>query len=72
MDSGLESINAAGVAAGNGYRLALLALNSLPDRCAMDLGEVARRIGADKLELITWMRSDIKVARLIASKVSVV
>lgn len=72
MDSGLELVESAGTSAGSSYRLALVALNSLPDRCAMDLGEVARRIGADKLELIGWMRADIKLAHLIASKVSVV
>jgi hypothetical protein len=51
------------------YRLALSALNSLPDHCAMDMDELADRIGADKLELITWVRADIRFARLIASKV---
>lgn len=52
------------------YQLALSALNRLPDHCAVDVGELAQRIGADKLELITWVRADIKFARLIASKVS--
>jgi hypothetical protein len=51
-------------------RLTVLALNNLPDHCALDLSELARRIGADKLELITWARSDMHLARLIASKVS--
>jgi hypothetical protein len=51
------------------YRVAALALNSLPDRCALDVGELAKRIGADKLELIRWSRADIQFARLIASKV---
>ena len=48
----------------------LLALSSLPDHCAPDLSDVARRIGADKLELIQWMRADIKLARLLASKLT--
>jgi hypothetical protein len=51
------------------YQLALSALSRLPDHCAMDVGELAERIGADKLELITWLRADIKFARLIAAKV---
>lgn len=51
------------------YQLTLSALNRLPDRCALDVGELAERIGADKLELITWVRADIKFARLIAAKV---
>jgi hypothetical protein len=58
------------LAATRDYQLALSALNRLPDRCAVDVGELAERIGADKLELITWVRADIKFARLIASKVS--
>jgi len=48
----------------------LLALRSLPDGCAPDLSDVARRIGADKLELIQWMRADIKLARLLATKLT--
>lgn len=52
------------------YQRALSALNGLPDRCAADVGELAERIGADKLDLINWMRSDIGFARLIASKVT--
>jgi hypothetical protein len=51
------------------YRVAVLALKGLPDRCALDVGELARRIGADKLELIRWGREDIEFARLVASKV---
>lgn len=58
------------LAATLGYQLALSALNRLPDHCVEDVGELADRIGADKLELITWVRADIKFARLIASKVS--
>ena len=52
------------------YQLALSALKSLPDHCVMDMGELADRIGADKLELIAWVRADIEFARLIASKVT--
>ncbi len=52
------------------YQVALSALNRLPDHCATDMSELADRIGVDKLELITWGRSDIKFARLIASKVT--
>lgn len=59
-----------GNAARHSYSLALLALRSLPDRCALDLGEVARRIGADKLELIQWMRADIKLARMLEAKLT--
>ena len=53
-----------------GRQLALLALRALPDRCARDMGELARRIGVDKLELINWGRTDIQLARLLASKVA--
>jgi hypothetical protein len=52
------------------YRRALSAVNSLPDHCAPDVGELASRIGADKLDLIRWAREDIRFARLIASKVA--
>ncbi len=52
------------------YRRALLMLRSLPDHCAMDVGALAERIGADKLELIQWVRADIAFARLIESKVT--
>jgi hypothetical protein len=57
-------------AARHSYHLALSALRSLPDGCALDLGEVAKRIGADKLELIQWMRADIKLARLLEAKLT--
>jgi hypothetical protein len=57
------------VSARRNYRVALSALNGLPDHCAMDVGELAHRIGADKLELIQWLRADIEFARLIALKV---
>lgn len=53
-----------------GYQLALSALKSLPDHSVMGMDELADRIGADKLELIAWVRADIKFARLIASKVT--
>jgi hypothetical protein len=56
--------------AGPDYRLLFGAVNSLPDRCVIDVGALADRIGADKFELIRWMRTDIAFARLIASKVS--
>ena len=52
------------------YQLALSALNTLPDHCVPDLGELAHRIGADKLALISWVRTDIGFARLIESKVT--
>jgi hypothetical protein len=50
---------------------ARMALNRLPDHCAQDVGELARRIGVDKLDLIMWARADIEFARLIATKVTV-
>jgi hypothetical protein len=52
------------------FRLLFVAVNNLPDRCAIDVAALAERIGADKLELIKWMRTDIAFARLIASKVT--
>ncbi|MET0497705.1 MAG: hypothetical protein ABW106_05465 [Steroidobacteraceae bacterium] len=52
------------------YQLAVMAVKSLPDHCAMDVTELAERIGADKLDLIRWVRADITFARLIASKVA--
>ena len=52
------------------YELAVLALRRLPDHCAVDAGELARRIGVDKLELIQWVRSDVMFARLTASKLT--
>lgn len=51
------------------YLQALSALNSLPDNCAQNVTDLAGRIGADKLELIQWVRADVKFARLIESKV---
>jgi hypothetical protein len=52
------------------YRAALLALGTLPDQCAVDVTELAARLGADKLELVTWARADIKFARLLAAKLA--
>ena len=52
------------------FRRVLQLLRTLPDHCAMDVGELAGQIGADKLELIQWVRADIRFARLIASKVT--
>jgi hypothetical protein len=51
------------------YQLVLLALRALPDRSVRDLGELAHRIGADKLELLSWGRADIEFARMLAAKV---
>ena len=53
------------------HRFALSILLNLPDHCAPDVGELAKRIGADKLELITWARADLELARVIASKVAI-
>lgn len=47
-----------------------LALIELPDHCASDVGELAERLGVDKLDLIMWARADIELARLIAAKVN--
>ena len=52
------------------YRRVLGLLRGLPDHCAMDVGALADRVGADKLELIQWVRADITFARLIESKVT--
>lgn len=62
--------NDAETSAVRSYRSALSALEGLPDHCALDVGELAHRIGADKLELIQWVRADIRFARLIASKIA--
>jgi hypothetical protein len=53
----------------HGYSQVVLAVNRLPNRCALDVTELADQIGADKLDLIRWVRADIRFARLIASKV---
>lgn len=52
------------------YRLVLSALHSLPDRCAPTVGQLADQIGADKLDLLNWVRGDLEFARLIASKMT--
>ena len=52
------------------FQTALSAVTSLPDHCALDVGELANRIGADKLALLSWVRTDVKFARLIESKVT--
>lgn len=52
------------------HRLALSMLLTLPDHCALDVGELAKQIGADKLQLITWVRADLHFARVVASKVT--
>jgi hypothetical protein len=52
------------------YQHARAALTTLPDRCAGDLDELATRIGADKLALISWVRTDVSFARLIETKVT--
>ena len=67
MDTSSEE--SSGVSASR-YQLAYLAVSKLPDRCALDVGALAERIGTDKLELITWIRADIDFARLISSKVT--
>jgi hypothetical protein len=58
-------------ASARNHRLALSMLLNLPDHCALDVGELAKRIGADKLELITWARADLEFARVIASKMTI-
>jgi hypothetical protein len=45
------------------------ALRDLPDGCACSVDELAARIGASKLALIGWLRSDFNFASLVASKV---
>jgi hypothetical protein len=51
------------------YRRAFSAVNDLPDHSVLNVGELAARIGADKLDLIRWAREDLGFARLIVSKV---
>jgi hypothetical protein len=51
------------------YGIALQALRSLPDHCASNVDDLAARIGANKLALISWLRSDLQFARLVADKV---
>lgn len=45
------------------------AVRDCPDRCAQTIGELADRIGIDKLTLIGWARADLQFALLVASKV---
>ena len=52
------------------FRRVLRALSSLPDHSALDVGDLADQVGADKLELIQWVRADLRFARLIESKVT--
>lgn len=52
------------------FRRVLRILSSLPDHSALDVGALADQVGADKLELIQWVRADITFARLIESKVT--
>jgi hypothetical protein len=58
------------ISALSSYRRTFSALHSLPDHCALNVSELAARIGADKLDLIKWAREDIGFARLVASKVA--
>jgi len=51
------------------HRRALDVLRALPDRCVANIEELARRIGAEKLALIGWLRADLQLARLAAKKV---
>jgi hypothetical protein len=51
------------------YELAVSAVRGLPDRSAADVNELATRIGAQKLTVIKWLRTDLKFARLVESKV---
>lgn len=45
------------------------AVRDLPDGCACTVGELADRIGVDKLALLRWTRTDMRFALLAASKV---
>lgn len=46
------------------------AVRACPDKCAPTVGDLAERIGIDKLVLITWARSDRRCALLIAAKMT--
>lgn len=48
----------------------IAALHALPDRCVISVEDLARRLGAEKLALIAWVRSDLQLARLAHSKVN--
>jgi hypothetical protein len=52
------------------YWRVLRLLRNLPDQSALDVGDLAEQLDADKLELIQWARADIAFARLIESKVT--
>jgi hypothetical protein len=68
MNTGMkDDLRGAGV---RSYRSVLSALHGLPDRCAPNVGELADQIGADKLDLLNWVRGDLEFARLIASKMT--
>ncbi len=68
MSAGLPDIDK--LLSSHRYEHTLRALSDLPDRCAPDVNALAMRLGADKLDLLTWARRDIALARLIASKVA--
>jgi hypothetical protein len=51
------------------YELIASALRRLPDRSTENLTELADRIGAQKLKIISRVRTDLKFARLVASKI---
>jgi hypothetical protein len=48
--------------------LALAAVQAIPERGVVSVGELAHRIGVDKLVLIRWFREDVSFARVIESK----
>jgi hypothetical protein len=50
--------------------LAIAALQAVPERCVVSVGELAHRIGVDKLLLIRWFREDVAFARVIESKIA--
>jgi hypothetical protein len=49
---------------------AIAALGAIPDRCVVSVGELAGRIGVDKLVLIRWFREDVAFARVIEAKIA--
>lgn len=70
MSVRIESHPAESASSEYAHHMAAEALNDLPDDSAVDLSELADRIGVDKLDLIQWVRADIKFARLVASKMT--
>lgn len=70
MNVRIESRPADSASAAHDHRVAAMALSDLPDDSAVNLSELAERIGVDKLELIQWVRADIQFARLVASKMN--